>query len=78
MDVEQILEISDRGQITIPKKMREIFKGKLITIRIVNNQLILSPLQTVNSFLNELDEAQEDWEKNGGLSTDEMKKKYGL
>ena len=35
-------------------------------------------LQVSKKILQELKEADKDWEKNGGLSLDEMKRKYHL
>jgi bifunctional DNA-binding transcriptional regulator/antitoxin component of YhaV-PrlF toxin-antitoxin module len=76
--MEQVLEISERGQITIPKKIRSQFKGQFVTIKIIDNQIILTPVQTVDKFLDELDEVHQDWKKNGGISLSEIKKKYEL
>ena len=75
---QEVIEISARGQITIPKKIRSILKGKFVTISILNNQIILTPVQTLDSFLNELDEAHQDWKKNGGISLTDLKSKYDL
>lgn len=75
---QEVIEISARGQITIPKKIRSILKGKFVTISILNNQIILTPVQTVDAFLNELDEAHQDWKKNGGINLSELKSKYEL
>ena len=75
---EQFLEISERGQITIPKKIRNQIKGKFVTVEIINDQIILTPVQTVNKFLDELDEAHQDWKKNGGVTLAELKKKYNV
>jgi bifunctional DNA-binding transcriptional regulator/antitoxin component of YhaV-PrlF toxin-antitoxin module len=74
---EQIIEITPRGQITIPKKIRDQLKSKFITIKIIENQVILSPLQTVNNFLDELDESFQDWKEHGGKTLSQMKKAYG-
>lgn len=75
---QEVIEISARGQITIPKKIRSILKGKFVTISILNNQIILTPVQTLDAFLNELDEAHQDWKKNGGISLTDLKSKYDL
>lgn len=75
---EQVLEISSRGQITIPKKIRKIFKDQFVTIKIVDNSIILTPLQTVDKFLDDLDNSHQDWKKNGGLTLDQYKQKYGF
>lgn len=76
--MEQVLEISERGQITIPKKIRNQFKGQFVTIQIIDNQIVLTPVQTVDKFLDELDEVHQDWKKHGGLSLSDIKKKYEL
>ncbi len=72
-----IVEISDRGQITIPKKLRSLIKGQFLSITVDKNNIVLSPVQTVDQFFEELDASIEDYEKNGGVSLDEMIKKYG-
>lgn len=78
METEQILEISERGQITIPKRIRALLKGQFITLKVVEDQVILSPLQTVDRFLDELDEAHQDWKKHGGRTLAEIKDEYEL
>lgn len=72
----QILTISDRGQITLPKKYRDNLKIKYVTIRIDGKNVVLEPLQTREEFFKELEEAEKDWEKHGGITLEEMKKKY--
>ena len=73
MNTEQILEISERGQITIPKKIRSLLKGQFISIKVIEDQIILSPLQTVDRFLDELDERYDDWKKHGGKTLAQIK-----
>lgn len=75
---EQVLEISARGQITIPKKIRKLIKDQFVTIKIVDNTIVLTPLQTVDKFLDELDETHQEWKANGGVSLAEYRKKHGL
>lgn len=72
-----LVEISERGQITIPKKMRSLIKGSLLSIRVENSCLVLSPVQTVDQFFADLDDSIKDYEKNGGVALKEMIKKYG-
>ncbi|WP_341756178.1 MULTISPECIES: AbrB/MazE/SpoVT family DNA-binding domain-containing protein [unclassified Candidatus Tisiphia] len=39
------LTISSRGQIVLPKKVRDIFKSNIVTLEVnENNQLIISPV----------------------------------
>lgn len=70
-----ILTISDRGQITLPKKVRSQLKSHHFSYHFDGANFILSPLQTREDFLRELDEAEKDWEENGGVPWDEVMKK---
>ncbi|MBI5755041.1 AbrB/MazE/SpoVT family DNA-binding domain-containing protein [Candidatus Peregrinibacteria bacterium] len=74
----QILTISDRGQITLPKKYRDSLKIKYVTIRIDGKNVILEPLQTREEFFKELEEAEKDWEKHGGIPWETVMKKANL
>lgn len=71
-----ILTVSDRGQITIPKKAREALPYGRFEWSIVNDSLVLKPLQTRDEFFAELEESEKDWEEHGGVSFEEIKKKY--
>lgn len=73
-----ILSLSTRGQITIPQKVREQIPAKHFICEVSGETIILKPLQTREEFLEELDIAEKDWEKHGGLTLGEMKKKYNL
>lgn len=73
-----ILELSDRGQVTIPKKIRETVQVKRFICEVKGNKIILEPLQTRDEFLNELEMAEKGWQAKGGLTIKEMKKKYKL
>lgn len=74
----QILPISERGQITIPQKIRYQFKAKFLTCEFEDGRIVLKPLKTREEFFAELEAAEKDWEKNGGTTLEEMKKKYNL
>lgn len=41
----QILKISPKGQITIPKKMRNFYKNKSVAMEVVNKTIVLYPLK---------------------------------
>lgn len=73
-----IVAISPRGQITIPKIFREKIGTEHLIVEIKGNSLLLKPLKTREEFFVELEEAEKDWEKNGGITLEEMKKKYKL
>lgn len=73
-----ILELSERGQITIPQKIRKQIIVKRFICTIKDNKIILEPLQTKEEFLEELDSAEKNWEQKGGLNLKEIKNKYTL
>lgn len=74
-----IIELSDRGQLTIPKKIREEVVVKRFVCHFEGGKIILEPLQTREEFLEQLEEIKENYKKtNKGLSLKEMKKKYNL
>lgn len=74
----RIIPVSDRGQLTIPKKIRDEIKVKFFTCEMEEGRLILKPLKTREDFFVELDEAEEGWKKHGGMTLAQMKKKYKL
>lgn len=41
----QILKISPKGQITIPKKMRNFYKNKSVAMEVINKTIILYPIK---------------------------------
>lgn len=74
----QILSVSERGQITIPKEMRDCIKVKFFICEMQDDTLVLKPLQTREEFIEELEMAEKDWKKYGGKTLVQMKKKYNL
>ena len=73
-----ILSLSDRGQITIPQKIRSEIAVKHFICKVKDGKIVLEPLQTREEFLAELDSAEKDWKKKGGTSLKEMKAKHNL
>ena len=73
-----IVAVSPRGQITIPKVFREKMETKHFIIEIKNRNLLLKPLQTREEFFAELEAAEKDWEKNGGIPWKDVMKKADL
>lgn len=71
-----ILSLSDRGQITIPQEIRGRFSVKHFFCVVESNSIVLKPLQTREEFVEELEKAEKNWGKNGGLSLSQMKTKY--
>lgn len=76
---QKIIQVSERGQITLPKKILNELNVKLFTCEVKNGGIVLKPVQTREEFFAELEEREKDWEKNGGgITLDEMAKKYNL
>lgn len=73
-----ILSISDRGQVTLPKEVRDQISVKHFICTVKEGSVVLEPLQTRDEFLEELDAAEKGWEEKGGLTVGEMRKKYQL
>ncbi len=76
--VSKILSVSDRGQITLPKKMLTTMKVKFFTCHLENGEIMLKPLKTREEFFAELEESEKDWEKNGGIPWQKVMKKAKL
>lgn len=48
----QTLAIGSRGQITLPKKIRELFKSNTIVLELIDNKhVMISPVQDVGGSL---------------------------
>ena len=75
---DHIVSVSERGQITIPKSFRDKIQVKHFIFEVHDETILLKPLQTREDFLEELEAAEKDWEKQGGITLAEMKKKYKL
>lgn len=62
------LSIGPRGQITLPKKIRDLFKSKAVIIELNNdNQAVLSPVPDISGII-------ADYKKDSDLSFDEIRK----
>lgn len=75
---ESILSVSDRGQVTIPLKIREKYGVKHFICIVQEDGIILKPLQTRDEFVEELENAEKDWNKNGGTTLAQVKSKFKL
>ena len=73
-----IITMSSRGTITIPNTFRKKIKTVHLSFQIKGNDIVFTPVQTREEFFAELEEAEKDYEKNGGITLKEMKKKYNL
>lgn len=74
----KILPVSDRGQITLPKKIRDKIQTRFFTCEISEGTIVLKPMKTREDFFAELEAAEKDWEKNGGITLEELIKEHNL
>lgn len=75
--MNNIVSISERGQITIPKALRDKIAVTHLVFEVKDDDsIVLTPLQTREDFLKELENAKADYKKNGGLTIKEIKEKY--
>lgn len=73
MDKGKIIQVSDRGQITIPSRLREKLSiNGAVMCKVINKRIVLEPVGTRDLFLEEIEEAIRDIEKNGGYTLEEV------
>ncbi len=70
MEIEFIGKISSKGQITIPKKIRDLLASDIVKFKIKNNEIIIEPVKDVGGSLSKyakkdkiLNERELAWEK---------------
>ncbi|MBU0458404.1 AbrB/MazE/SpoVT family DNA-binding domain-containing protein [Patescibacteria group bacterium] len=74
----KILTTNDRGQLTLPKDMRDEVGARVFICSLEDGGFVLKPMQTREEFWDECDAAFEDWKKHGGYTLEEMKKRHNL
>jgi len=74
----RIVTTNDRGQLTLPKKMREKAGARNFICYFLEGKFVLEPMQTRDEFLEECDGALKDWKKHGGYTLEEMRKRHDL
>jgi len=74
----RIITTNDRGQLTLPKFMRDQVGTRHFKCYVVKGNFVLEPIQTRDEFLEECEAAYKDYKKNGGYTLDEMRKRHGL
>jgi hypothetical protein len=55
----ELIIMSDKGMVLIPKKIRSLVPSDAFTIRIENGEIILSPVKEVEGALASFDGGQE-------------------
>jgi len=75
---DQIITINERGQLTIPKNDRDAAGTRYFIYSFDAGKIVLTPLQTRDEFLEEIEGAERDWKKKGGFTLEEMRKKHDI
>ncbi|PIQ77509.1 hypothetical protein COV82_04055 [Candidatus Peregrinibacteria bacterium CG11_big_fil_rev_8_21_14_0_20_46_8] len=76
---DDIFSINERGSGTLPINIRQKISVRHFVCKIEKgNRIVLEPLQTREEFYAELEAAEKDWEKNGGITLEEFAKKYDV
>lgn len=78
MSKSSFLTISDRGQLTIPKVVRDQISAQHFSCHIDGDKIVLKPLQTRDEFFEELKLAEKEYHRKGGFTMEEMKKMYNI
>ena len=78
MSKVKIINATERGQITLPKKWRDMFDTDCYSIEIKDKELIVRPMVYKKEFLQSLNESIKEYERGEYYTFDEVKKMYGL
>ncbi len=73
-----IVAMNDRGQLTLPKTDRDSLGAHYFVYTFDGTNITLTPLQTREAFLTELEASEKDWKENGGYTLKEMHKRHGI
>lgn len=69
----QIAQINDRGGLTLPKKIRQLFPGlDVVVVKTDKSSIVLEPLQTRDEFILELERRSEAAKRGKRYSLDEV------
>lgn len=73
MDKGKIIQVSDRGQVTLPQKLRKLLGiNGAVMCKVVSKKIVLEPVGTRDLFLEEIEEQIRDYERNGGRTLEEV------
>ncbi len=74
----KIIQATSRGQITLPKKWRDMFDTDHYQIEIKDDRLIISPMEMTDEFKKSLERSWKQYKEGKYVTFEEIKKKYGL
>ena len=74
----KILQATSRGQVNLPKEWRKLFNTNYFKVEIKDTELVITPLITVNTLNEAVEESWEEYLKGKTISHEKVMKKYGL
>lgn len=75
--MEFLAKITSKGQITIPKKIREILKGEVVRFRVLNGKVILESVKDVGGSLKKYANKKFTYEQEREIAWKRREEKYG-
>ncbi len=76
--MNKVLQSTERGQITLPKKWREKFDTNYFSAEIANDQIIITPLLKAKNLDEELTDSWQEYKDGKFITHEELMKKYGI
>ncbi len=74
----KILQSTSRGQITLPKKWRDLFDTNYYKVVIKDEELVIKPLPQGKSLKDQVEDSWEEYREGKVISSNELMKKYDL
>ncbi|MBI5414750.1 AbrB/MazE/SpoVT family DNA-binding domain-containing protein [Candidatus Peregrinibacteria bacterium] len=74
----KIVYATSRGQVTIPKKIRDKVGTECFQVFFDDKNIILKPLQYKKTLEEEVEESWQEYLNGDSISQEELMKKYGL
>lgn len=78
MNKVKIINATERGQITLPKKWRDMFDTDCYSIEIKEKELIVRPMVYRKEFLESLEDSWQQYKRGEYITHEELMKEYGL
>ncbi|MGE3279154.1 MAG: AbrB/MazE/SpoVT family DNA-binding domain-containing protein [Candidatus Altimarinota bacterium] len=75
--MSKIVQATERGQITLPKKWRDQFETQYYTTEIRGNELVLRPL-VADTLAKDVETSWQEYQHGHFVTQEDLMKKYGL
>jgi AbrB family looped-hinge helix DNA binding protein len=74
--METIAKVTSKGQVTIPKKMRDILGSNLVRFRLENEKIILEPVRDLGGIFREYARGDISFEKEREMAWEKVAHEY--